>query len=164
MEIWKPEAIVILFLVLPLLRPFFKKLWPLEGLAWLPLVALGIIIGIFPAYGFRPECLPMMAFVVIYNIANISSLRSRDTFRDRGPFLTIVAFILLNVVAIPMFAFSSRIEPRPEELGSIKVMKLSDRAYDKDYSLRIYGDAKVGSPLIFIVPPELGSVDSVDLV
>jgi hypothetical protein len=163
-KIWIPEAIIILFLVLPLLRPFFKKLWPLEGLAWLPLVALGITIGLFPAYGFRPECLPMLVFVIVYNIANISSLRSRDTFRDRGPFLTIVAFILLNVVAIPMFAFSSSIEPRPEELGFVKVMKLSDRAYDKDFSLRIYGEARADRPLIFIVPPELGSVDSVELV
>jgi hypothetical protein len=164
MEIWIPEAIVILFLALPLLRPFFKKLWPLEGLAWLPLVALGITIGIFPAYGFRPECLPMLVFVLVYNIANFSSIRSRDTFRDRGPLLTIIVLILLNVASIPMFAFSSRVEPRPEELGLVKVLKLSDRAFDKDFSLRIYGDSGADRPLIFLVPPELGSVVSVELV
>jgi hypothetical protein len=164
MEIWIPEAIVIIFLTLPLLRPFFKKLWPLDGLAWLPLVALGITVGIFPAYGFRPECLPMLVFVVIYNIANFSSIRSRDTFRDRGAPLTIIALILLNAAAFPMFAFSSRVEPRPEEGGFVKVLKLSDRAFDKDYSLRIYGEARADRPVIFIVPPELGSVDSVELV
>jgi hypothetical protein len=164
MEIWIPEAIVILFLVLPLLRPFFKQLWPLEGLAWLPLLALGLTIGIFPAYGFRPECLPMLVFVIIYNIANFSSIRSRDTFRDRGPLLTMIVLVLLNVAAIPMFAFSSLVESRPEELGFVKVLKLSDRAFDKDYSLRIYGEARADRPLVFIVPPELGSVDSVELV
>jgi hypothetical protein len=164
MEIWIPEAIATLFLALPLLRPFFKHLWPLEGLAWLPLVALGITVGIFPAYGFRPECLPMLAFTLVYNIANFSSIRSRDTFRDRGALLTIVVLILLNVVAIPMFAFSSLVEPRPEELEPVKVLKLSDRAYDKDFSLRIYGEARADRPIIFIVPPELGSVDSVELV
>jgi hypothetical protein len=163
-KIWIPEAFVIFFLALPLLRPFFKQLWPLEGLAWLPLIALGITIGIFPAYGFRPECLPMLVFAIIYNIANFSSIRSRDTFRDRGALLTIVALILLNVVAIPMFAFSSRIEPRPEELGPVKVLKLSDRAFNKEYSLRIYGEARTDRPAIFLIPPELGSVASVELV
>jgi hypothetical protein len=164
MEIWIPEAIAIFFIVLPLLRPFFKPLWPLEGLAWLPLIALGITVGIFPAYGFRPECFPMLVFTLVYNIAHFSSIRFRDTFRDRGPLLTIIALILLNVAAIPMFAFSSRVETRPEELGLVKVLKLSDRAFDKDYSLRIYGEARADRPLIFIVPPELGSVDSVELV
>jgi hypothetical protein len=163
MEIWIPEAIIVLFLALPLLRPFFKKLWPLEGLAWLPLLALGITIGIFPAYGFRPECLPMLVFTFIFNIANLSSLRSRDTFRDRGAVLTIIALVLLNAAAIPMFAFSS-LASNPEKLGPVKVLKLSDRVFEKDYSLQIYGEARADRPFIFIVPPEIGSVDSVELV
>jgi hypothetical protein len=159
-EIWIPEAMAVLFLALPLLRPFFKKLWPLDGLTFLPLVAFGIIIGIFPAYGFRPECVPLLVFAFF---ASVSS-RHNDSFRDRGPLLTVCVFILLIGVTIPLFAFSSRIlkegylsnaqsSEQPVEL------KITDKMF-----LKVYGDAQANRPLIFVVPPELGSAASVDMV
>ena len=157
---------IVVFLALPLLRPFVKRLWPVEGLTWLPLVALGITIGLFPAYGFRPECVPMLAFAVIYNFIHFSPLvsgmfaRSNDAFRDRGALFTVCAFILLSAATIPMFAFSSRIEaPLAAERDTVSVVRVN-----RDYFLRIYGPVQANRPLIFLVPPEWDSVASVDLV
>ena len=163
-EIWVPELLVVVFLALPLLRPFVKRLWPVEGLTWLPLVALGIAVGLFPAYGFRPECVPMLAFAAIYNIIHFSPIvsgmfaRSNDSFRDRGALFTVCAFIFLSAATIPMFAFSSQIEAPPER-DSVSVVRVN-----RDYSLRVYGPVQEGRPLIFLVPPEWGSAASVDLV
>jgi len=176
-EIWVSELLVVFFLALPLLRPFFKNLWPLDGLIWLPLIALGIIIGIFPAYGFRPECLPILIFTIVYNIISLfpiitgASSRPSDSFRDRGPALTFFTFILLSAVTVPMFAFSSRVDIKPkEEAEAFKVLKLNNRImgqdgiFDREYLVRVYGTAQAHNPLIFIIPPEIGSVNSIDLV
>jgi hypothetical protein len=163
-EIWVPELMIVVFLALPLLRPFVKRLWPVDGLTWLPLVALGIAIGIFPAYGFRPECVPMLAFAVLNNIVHFAPIvsgmfaRSNDSFRDRGALFTVCAFILLSAATIPMFAFSSRVDVLAEG-DAVSVVRVN-----RDYSLRIYGPVQPNRPLIFLVPPEWGSTASVDLV
>jgi len=163
-EIWIPELMAVMFLALPLLRPFVKKLWPLEGLTWLPLVALGITIAIFPAYGFRPECAPMLAYALIYNIVHFAPLvagmfaRSNDAFRDRGVVFTLCAFMLLSAATVPMFAFSSRVEV-PAEREGVSAVRVN-----RDYSLRIYGPVQPNRPLVFLVPPEWGSAASVDLI
>jgi hypothetical protein len=155
-EIWIPEAMVVLFLALPLLRPFFKRLWPLDGLTFLPLVALCITIGIFPAYGFRPECIPILIFAFFASVTS----RHNDSFRDRGPLLTICAFILLIAVTIPLFAFSSRTSLAGHVSSEpARELKITDRMF-----LKVYGDVQPNRPLIFMVPSELGSADSVDMV
>jgi len=168
-EIWVPELMVVVFLALPLLRPFAKKLWPVEGLTWLPLVALGIAIGIFPAYGFRPEFVPMLAFAVIINLIHFAPLvsgmfaRSNDSFRDRGVLFTLCAFVLLSAATIPMFAFSSRIDVSAER-EAISKDTASVVRVNREYSLRVYGPVQANRPLIFLTPPEFGSVASVDLI
>jgi hypothetical protein len=171
---WVPEILIILFLALPLLRPFIKKLWPIEGLAWLPLISLGIVLGIFPAYGFRFECIPMLVFVLIFNITNlpilVESIASRpsDSFRDRGPLLTVLALVLLGVVAVPMFAFSpiirAGLELEPVQTIRMNSIEGPARVFGREYFLRIYGKVQPNRPLIFLVPPEIGSAASVDLV
>jgi hypothetical protein len=176
-EIWVAEAIVVFFLVLPLLRPFVKILWPLDGLVWLPLIALGIAIGIFLAYGFHPECLPILAFAFIYNLANLSSVissivsRPDDLFRDRGLVLTVCTFVLLGAATIPLFAFPSRVYEKPEEeTESVKELVINNKMVNssgmfyRNYSLRIYGPVHKNRPLILLVPPEIGSAASVDMV
>ena len=155
---------VIVFLALSLLRPFVKKLWPVEGLTWLPLIALGIALGLLPAYGFRPECVPMLAFALIYNLIHFAPLasgmfaRSDDSFRDRGIVFTVCAFALLSASAVPMFAFSSRVET-PAQNETVSVVRVN-----RDYSLRIYGPVQTSRPLLFLIPPEWGSTSSVELV
>jgi hypothetical protein len=171
-ELWIPEALVCLFLVLPLFRPFVKALWPLDGLVWLPFVAMVVIVGIFPAYGFRPECLPILLFALIYNTANlgaiISSIRSQpsDAFRDRSIVVTILAFIILGAAVFTMYAFSPRIDDYPQiETESARLLKIS--GLDRDYFLQIYSQADHGQtdrPIIFLVPPEIGASSSMKMV
>jgi hypothetical protein len=168
-ELWVPETLVCLFLVLPLFRPLVKAFWPLDGLVWLPFVAMVIIIGIFPAYGFRPECLPILLFAFIYNTANlgsiVSSIKSQpsDAFRDRSIFVTVLAFIILGAAVFTMYAYSPRIKDNPnietEPARLLKILRL-----DRDYCLQLYGPFQAGRPIIFLVPPEIGASASVELV
>jgi hypothetical protein len=168
MEIFIPEMVIVLFLALPLFRPFTKMLIPLDGLMWLPLIALVIAIGIFPAYGFRPECLPILIYALVYAISNL--LHIKDSFRNKGPLFTVCMIILLGTVAIPMFAFPPPIHMNMEEAETAKVEKINNRitgshgAYNREYSLLIYGAVQADRPLIFLVPPEIGSAASVNLV
>jgi len=164
-----PEALICLFLALPLFRPLVKTLWPMDGLVWLPPIALIMLIGIFPAYGFRPECLPMLLFALIYNVANfgnlVSSIGSQpsDAFRDRSNLLTVFGFLMLGAAAFTMYAFSPRIGDYQEtETEPARMLKISN--LDREYCLRIHGPFQSGRPLIFLVPPEIGSSSSVKLV
>jgi hypothetical protein len=179
-ELWLPKALVCLFLVLPLFRPLVKTLWPLDGLVWLPLVAMIITVGIFPAYGFRPECLPILLFAFIYTSANLdsisSSIRSQpsDAFHDRSPLLTVFAFITLGAAIFTMFAFSPRTGSYPET-ETARALKVPGPG--RVYYMQIYGQpgsgqigsdqigsGQIGRPIIFLVPPELGSSASIRLI
>ncbi|MDR2922871.1 MAG: hypothetical protein LBU85_05965 [Treponema sp.] len=168
-ELWVPETLICLFLVLPLFRPYFKALWPLDGLVWLPLIALLITAGIFPAYGFRPECLPILLFALVYNAANlgsvVSSIKSQpsDAFRDRSIVLTVFAFITLGAAVFTMYAFSPRIDGYPKTETELRRTSTTlSGGFGRHYCLQIYGQA--GRPIIFLVPPEIGASASVELV
>jgi len=168
-ELWLLQALVCLFLVLPLIRPYIKTLWPLDGLVWLPFIALLITIGIFPAYGFRPECLPILLFALIYTIANLDSivssirLQPNDAFRDRGIFSTVIAFILLDAAIFTMYAFSPQINDYPNtETEPARLLKIP--GFGRDYCLQVYGPAQADRPVIFLVPPDIGSSASVEFI
>jgi len=165
-EIWLPEALIVVFLALPFFRPFVKSLWPLDGLDWLPLVALILTLCIFPAYGFRPECLPLLAVAVFINAARFF-FRPKDSFRRRSPLLPALSLALLVTAAVPMFVFSPRVNAgRGDDPQAARVLRI--RTLDGDYRLLIYEAASAApgaaAPLVFIVPPETGSAASVDLL
>jgi len=170
-EIWIPEALAVIFLVLPLLRPFIKGLWSLDGLVLLPLVALGILVGIFPAYGFRPEVIPVLIFALFFNIANLLAFirskmgQSDDYPHQKGSFRTVVAVLLLVAAAVPMFVFTPQIYARHERETEPARSLLVPREFPgHEYVLRIYGPVQPNRPLIFLVPPEIGSAASVELI
>jgi len=170
-EIWVPEALAVLFLAIPLLRTFIDKLRALDGIIWLPPVALGILVGIFPAYGFRLEVLPILIFALFYNLANLASFiaskvsRVNDPFQEIYPFRTIFALVLLIAVSVPMFAFSPQVYTRHErETEGVRSLSVPGGFLGTDYVLRIYGPVEANRPLVFIVPPEIGSAASVELV
>jgi hypothetical protein len=138
-----------------------QPLLPSEGLAWLPLVALGITAGIFPAYGFRPECILVLVFAFFSGIAAIRSLVLR-IIHDERPVLSAFALILLTAATLPMFAFSP--QEADEEAEPAQTLAIRDEILNRQYFLRIYGTVRTERPLIFIVPPEIGSSASIDLV
>jgi hypothetical protein len=172
-EIWIPEAIITFFIILALLGPFFKKLLAIAGLIWLPFAALCITIGIFPAYGFRPECIPLLIYEIFYNISNIPLLisgavsRSHNNLHDRGLIFTIPAFVLFSAAVLFMFVFSPRI-PTGLTTEGIRTEKITNKTKNRDYTLRIYippglsGSAE--QSFIFVAPPEAGALSAVDRV
>jgi len=169
-EIWVPEALATLFLAIPLLRPFIERLRPLDGIAWLPLIALGILAAIFPAYGFRPEVVPMLILALCFNIANLSSLvasfAGRGDARERGPLGAIAAMVLILAAAVPMFVFAPSVHAGHER-GTEGVASFAVPVGfhgGGEYVLRVYGPVLASRPVVFVVPPELGAAASVELV
>ena len=166
-EIWVPEAIAVVFLALPFFRPFAKSLKPLDGLDWLPVLALAMLACIFPAYGFRPECLPMLAVALCINALHFF-LRHKALYRRYSPPLAVLSLALLTAAAIPMFAFSPRVHTgRNEAAAPLRTLKAGGPG--KGYTLLVYETAPqdafdAARPLVFLIPPDIGSADSVDLV
>ncbi|MDR1930939.1 MAG: hypothetical protein LBQ44_09985 [Treponema sp.] len=172
MELVLLEGFAAFFLFLHLVRPLFKGLWNLEGVVLLPLLALGIISGIFPAFGFRPECIPLLVFSIFINLSNIPAFLAlfsklqNDDYRDRG--------LVYTVPALAVFAFSlwTALYFAPSmdlELSGVETLELRDRERDTLLWVRIYrpdGAAPDLSPpprpLLFLLPPVTGSVQAVD--
>jgi hypothetical protein len=170
MEVLILEALAAVFLLLSVLRPVLKGLWALDGIVLLPVLALGIIIGIFPAYGFRPECIPLLVFAVFLNIVNFAGFCSlftkvqNDDYRDKG--------LLFTVICLALFGFSVWIvwkysPPMDFELNETETLVLEDRSRNEELWLRIYIPESAPDalrPLVVLVPPAAGSVTVIDAV
>jgi hypothetical protein len=166
------ELLAGIFLLLPLLRSLIKNLWSIDGLVWLPVLALGIIIAIFPVYGFRPECIPLLIYGIVFNIANISQIISliahlhNDDFREwRLGLTSFLIIILVCVLGIGLFFL-----PR-DDTALISEGVSSVTAYDEsrqeNFFLRIYGPVtesagKTQRPILILAPPITLSILAVD--
>jgi hypothetical protein len=153
-----------------LVRPLFKGLWPLDGIAWLPSLALGTAVIIFPAYGFRPECIPLAAGCFLITLMNIRPLltgASRNAeFHEQRTLFTVssIAFLVFSTALALWFS------PVPQDPVNPRKVTLRgpDEAGSPVYTLHIF-DGKApasgipgGRPLIFLVPPEFGGLNAVD--
>jgi hypothetical protein len=167
-ELWIPEFLIALFLLLPLIRPFIKGLRPQNGLIWLPPLALIIAAGLFPAYGFRPECIPLLIFTVLLNILNIpfliTSLGSPQGpgFSEGRTVFTLLAIILLTAVTGTALYFAP-FKDIALDAGGIRAVTVRDEKLNREFFLRIYdSDNREPRPLLFLIPPVIGSVMVVD--
>jgi hypothetical protein len=147
----------------------------MDGLVWLPILAFAILAAIFPAYGFRPECVPLLVLAFVLNMANIPALAAllthlrNDDFRERRPPLTVLAFLLLLGAGGIALAFPPA--PGPVLLSrGVQSFTLRDESRQAELYLRVYGPTEVpqsvpagsGRPLMLLVPPAAGSVGVVD--
>ncbi|MDR2743182.1 MAG: hypothetical protein LBB98_13670 [Treponema sp.] len=189
-EIIIPELLAGFFITVSLIRPFFKRLRTLEGLVWLPVLALGIIIALFPAYGFRPECVPLLIygfFCVLFDLSALVSLlnHSRDgDFLGQNPVPRAVMFALLVSVLGIALVFAPVMDSTLLEAGVTQVT-LRDEERGEELFLRIYsgyddreaengavrqdgsgpyGDARALKPFLILIPPVSGSVTVIDRV
>jgi hypothetical protein len=169
MELLVLEICAASFLFLPIIRPVFKTLWSLDGLVLLPVLSLGIIIGIFPVYGFRPECVPLLIFAFFINIINFGSLISlfshlhNDDYRDRGLLYTAVNLAVFGFALWTALYYS----PSFDLYEKTQTMLLRDRNRNEDLWLRIYAPESAPQalrPLLLLVPPAAGSVAVTDTV
>jgi hypothetical protein len=154
-EIWIPELLAALFTLVFLIRPLFKGLWSLDGIAWFPILSLGVAAALFPAYGFRPECLPFLAYQGITALISVRPLLAgaRRGFRERASLFIIPAIVFLAFFTGIALCFAP-LDPLPTEARLVRVP-------GRDYSLRIF-DARPSRGLIFLAPPEFGGVRAVD--
>ncbi|GHT85038.1 hypothetical protein FACS1894137_08830 [Spirochaetia bacterium] len=165
------ELLIALFLFLPLIRPFIKKMWPTDGLAILPLLALGIALGLFPAYGIRPECVPLFIYALILNIANLPALDAlfrhlkNDDFRDRSPLLTGLFVGLLAAVTVLAVYFVPSLDlgmtGSSVRTGFIQDTERNIGGRPVRLFLRIYESDSKGA-LLVLIPPAAGSLLTVD--
>jgi dienelactone hydrolase len=136
-------CLVFLFQFFALIRPLLKGLQSIEGLSWLPLLALGIIIAIFPAYGFRPECVPLLFYTIMLNVINIPSIilflgRFRnDIFLERQPVFTF-SFMVLLILAAGIAFYFTPVRETALETGGITTEMIRDRTRNAELFLRIY--------------------------
>ncbi|MDR0587253.1 MAG: hypothetical protein LBG26_08445 [Treponema sp.] len=167
MELLILEICAAAFLFLPIIRPVFKVLWNLDGLVLLPVLSLGILIGIFPVYGFRPECVPLLVFALFTNMANFGSVLSifsqlhNDDYRDRGLLYTAASLAVFGFVLWIALYYSPSSDMILYEKA--QTMPLRDRNRNEDLWLRIYAPEPGVSPqtlrpLLLLVPPAAGSV------
>jgi hypothetical protein len=168
-EIVIPELIAAFFLFFPLIQPFIKSFRNISGLVWLPLAALLITLGIFPAYGWRPECVPLLVFEFLFSLilipSMIRSLTSRG-YREPGIFITIPGFILFAGTVFIALVFLPAADNR---LTPDNIREFTLQNGEKNYFLRIYEQetafqSSPNRPFLFLVPPEGGSVPAVDLI
>jgi hypothetical protein len=147
----------------------------MEGLVWLPALALAILMALFPAYGFRPECIPLLAAAFGINMANIPALAARltnirnDDFRERRGSLIMLTLLLLLGSAGLALSFSPAPEPALLSRGGVKAFTLRDESRQAELYLRVYCPERPTPsasgpkrPLMLLVPPAAGSVGVVD--
>ncbi|MDR1429634.1 MAG: hypothetical protein LBI85_05045 [Spirochaetaceae bacterium] len=163
-------ALVTFLLALPLVRPFFKGLWGINGLVLLPLTAFFILLGLFGAYGFRPECFPLLIFAAFLAIAHIPALFSlinrlhNDDFKDRNSIVTILALLALGAASVCALYFS----PYDDIQGPAAYSYEAEIRDDSGAAgapvtryLRVY-QGRRDRPVIALIPPLTGSVGIVE--
>ena len=173
-EIWIPEFIASFLLLLFIARPYFKKLGAVEGLAWLPLPAMLIIIALFPAYGFHPEIIPLLLFAAFMAIFGIQRQLSEDNpfgnYRKVRNILAVPPLIILAAFAGTAFYFTPEKDTDliSEGIYSVKAVSKTENAGEREYNIRVYSNPNAGNnskrPLLVIIPPVIGSVAAVDQV
>jgi len=180
MELKILESLAVFCLFLSIIRPFVRGLWKLDGLVVCPLLSFFVILGVFPAYGFRPECVPLLLFSLFFTYANIYDLIAlfyglhSDAYRDRRPIFTVVIAIVFVCTAWICFNYAPSIDM---ELSTQDVETFSVRDKDGELFVRIYGANETGTsyadenetgtenrirPLLILLPPVAGSHSVVD--
>jgi hypothetical protein len=167
------EGLIVFLIILPLLRPFFIKLEGIDGLVFLPPVSFFITIAIFPAYGFRPECIPLLIFTFFLALVFISPVLTvlrhspLEVIPEKSAAFAVVAgMFLIPAAGIALFfAPSQGTGLVSEGVYTRKIYNLPENA---ELTLRIYGSGgDQGSdrrPLMLLVPPLAGSVAVIDRV
>ncbi|MDR1030370.1 MAG: hypothetical protein LBL76_05810 [Treponema sp.] len=168
-----PELVMVALLIIPAIQPYIRRLRGQTGLVWFPLLALGIGAGLFPAYGFRVECIPLLLCMVFLNICHGPRLFAylgwldQDDTPPSSSFTLVCLGFLVGTTAFALY-FSPRMDTRLSVQG-VQTRMIQDEARHVRLFLRLYGpkDPQAASPqrpLMLLVPPVFGSVGMVDQV
>ena len=158
--------LITIFLFVSIIRPFIRKLKSMNGLAWFPFLALLTTAALIPAYGFRPETLPLFIYAAVLSGFSLLQLargggRGYRDYRKRPQLIVALPLLLtLAVTAGIAFLFSPQ---RDTALSTQGVYTLRERGYH----IRIYTEFDTLAsrrPLLVMLPPALGSLAAVDQV
>ncbi|MFP3090797.1 hypothetical protein LQZ21_10785 [Treponema sp. TIM-1] len=169
------EGLIVFLIMLPLLRPFFIKLESIEGLFFLPPISFGISIAIFPAYGFRPECIPLLGYTFFLTLTYISPVFTvlkhspLDIIPEKSPAFAIAAMVLL-IPAAGIALFFAPVQGADLVSEGVYTRKVYNLPENTEFMLRIYGAGDnrdsdgAQRPLMLLVPPVAGSVSVIDRI
>ncbi|MDR2702364.1 MAG: hypothetical protein LBB72_08030 [Spirochaetaceae bacterium] len=166
MELKILVCLAVFCLFLSIIRPLVRGLWKLEGLVACPLLAFFILLGIFPAYGFRPECVPLLLFALFLTFANIydlialfSGLQS-DAYRDRRLIFTFVTAVIFACTTWVCFYYAPGMDI---ELSTQEVETFSIRDKDGELYVRIYGIAEADTAETDTARADASKVDTANV-
>jgi len=157
MELRILELFAAFCLFLSIIRPLVRGLWKLDGLVVCPLLAFGVILGIFPAYGFRPECIPLLLFALFLTLVNLSDLIAlfsglhSDIYRDRGMGFIVVAGVLFICTLWLTLYYAPTMDLELSVGEGIETLSIRDR--DGELHVRIYGAAGDATETVEGTPP-----------
>jgi hypothetical protein len=170
------ELLIAFLIFLPVIRPFMKDLQPLNGLVWFPPLSLASIICLFPAYGFRPECVPLLILVIILNIRNVPDLLAllKREHPEHFQHLAVgnVAFTLFFlIITLGLALYFAPLRETSLQVEGVSALTIRDETRNTDLFLRIYGPddsafqpSPETRPLMILLPPVIGSIAAVDQV
>jgi len=172
-EIWIPLFFITLFLFLYTIRSSINKLRTIAGLTWFPLISFLTAILLFPAYGFRPEVIPLLIHAAILSIISISKNEKDSSvyrsIKKTSIIRTLPPMIILAAAAGIAFYYTPQKDTSLAEQNvySLKATDLSGTG-EREYFIRIYADKNKNllpsRPLLVLLPPALGSIAAADEV
>jgi len=168
------EECVSLFLLLFFLRPFVRALQGAKGLSFFPLIALGLGLLSIPAFGFRPESIPLYGVALFACIRSLPELRQRSSrSHGRGQDGAVMPFGILGLgLTILSVLFAFAFCPSVEPLDSNVVGGVETRAFkvswgqgsyhvSKNLRVRMWLPPEVSEgAAVLLVPPVSGGMDA----
>jgi hypothetical protein len=155
-DIWIPELFASIFALIFLIQPLFKDLRSLDGIAWFPILSLAVTAAVFPAYGFRPEVLPLLLYHGVMALISVKPLLAgtRRGLYKRSLFFTFPAAALLAFFTAAALWFAPLDLP-PSDARQVPVP-------GGGCILRIFDARRLFRGSIFLVSPEFGGMRAVD--
>jgi len=136
---------------LAIVQPFIQAFRKIAGLAVLPIIALLLSMATLPAFGFRPELLPLAIFTLVSSIGSIPHLSDMarklrtDDYDGRILVLAIIKLALLLFVTLFAFIFLPKVEPVGWIVGQgdgqgiiMKESELTDESRHVGLNVRFY--------------------------
>jgi hypothetical protein len=148
------EAVIGIFLLLHIIRPYVNAFREADGFTFFPVIALFCCAAMLPAYGIRPECFPLFLFTLIYNIiyfpsvtAIFSRLKNYSAHDGNMP-LSFFAAALLLFSLVTAFYFT----PQNDDPAVPKTqITVRDPARNIDLFVSYYQGG--GNDLVMVIPP-----------
>lgn len=154
-----------------LIRPFIRRFQAIDGLSVLPILSFGLLATTLPAFGFRPELVPLSLFALIMAFASIPRLVElaqglrADDYGERRPIGSVILFfVLLGCLAIAVIY-------KPQQDGSSidrepLAYEIMGHGGNSTLSLRVFrpDDTVISPPypVVVFAPSVFGSAKSFD--